>query len=197
MPFTKKVDLLTMFGELDLHHYEKEDGKRCLVLSRTPWATLPLVRIQSACIFGEAFGSVECDCAWQLHACLAEIARKGGVLVYLFQEGRGAGLKAKIAAMALSKAEEISNTEAFHALKIPVDSRDYSLAIEAIRELDVPKRITTLTANRDKIKALKDGGFQIVRHIKDAENLSRYLQKEVPWAGRFSYQHTFSGICKL
>lgn len=51
------------------------------------WKSVPLVRVHSECLTGEAFGSSRCDCAAQLRFAMQQIARDGGVLVYFRQEG--------------------------------------------------------------------------------------------------------------
>jgi len=55
-----------------------------------------LARVHSSCVTSESYGSRDCDCAEQLDAALAHVARAGrGVVFYLMQEGRGAGFTAK------------------------------------------------------------------------------------------------------
>jgi len=62
-----------------------------------PGAT-PLVRVHSECITGEVFGSLRCDCKWQLETAIESISNSptGGYIIYLRQEGRGIGVKAKL-----------------------------------------------------------------------------------------------------
>jgi len=55
-------------------------------------SALPLVRIHSECWTGDVVGSLKCDCGPQLNKSLELIAREGGAVVYLRQEGRGIGL---------------------------------------------------------------------------------------------------------
>jgi GTP cyclohydrolase II len=105
-------------------------------------------------------------------------------------------LEVKIAAMALSKTERISSTEAFRLLGIPIDSRDYSLAVEAMRELGVPTRIAAVTANMGKVKALKNAGFQVVKLIQNAENLSQHHQK-MTWSRRCRYRQRVQPFCDV
>lgn len=55
-----------------------------------------LVRIHSRCLYGELLRSDDCDCAGELDMALDFIQDAGaGVLIYLEQEGRGAGLIVK------------------------------------------------------------------------------------------------------
>lgn len=49
-----------------------------------------LVRMHSHCVYGDVFGSTDCNCAQMLQASLRQIAEAGrGVLVYLHQTGPG------------------------------------------------------------------------------------------------------------
>jgi len=49
-----------------------------------------LVRMHSHCVYGDVFGSTDCDCQKLIRASLSRIAEEGlGVLVYLHQTGRG------------------------------------------------------------------------------------------------------------
>jgi len=47
------------------------------------------VRIHSECMTGDVFGSRRCDCGEQLDISLKITAERGGVVIYLRQEGRG------------------------------------------------------------------------------------------------------------
>ncbi|CAN2536557.1 GTP+cyclohydrolase-2 [Methylocapsa aurea] len=60
---------------------------------------LGAVRLHSACLTGDLFGSLKCDCGDQLRYATRHMAENGGgVLLYLDQEGRGNGLPNKIRA---------------------------------------------------------------------------------------------------
>ena len=61
-----------------------------LVMGSVAGAQNVLVRMHARCVYGDVFGSTECDCAALIRGSLARIAREGaGVLVYLHQSGWG------------------------------------------------------------------------------------------------------------
>jgi GTP cyclohydrolase II len=58
------------------------------------------VRLHSACLTGDEFGSRRCDCGDQLALAVEELG--GGVILYLPQEGRGLGSQVSIPSMLVS-----------------------------------------------------------------------------------------------
>lgn len=120
----------------------------------TPW-----VRVHSACVTGDLFGSARCDCGPQLDAALEHLAHHGGVLVYLHQEGRGIGLRAKIEAYALQD-QGLDTFTANEELGFPPDARDYHSAASMLKALGIT-RVHLLTANPDKVAQLEAGGVAV------------------------------------
>ena len=55
-----------------------------------------LVRVHDQCFTSEVLGSLRCDCREQLEGSMRLIKEKGGIVIYLQQEGRGIGLANKI-----------------------------------------------------------------------------------------------------
>jgi GTP cyclohydrolase II len=124
----------------------------------------PLLRIHSQCLTGEVFGSLRCDCGGQLNLAMQAIAREGrGLVIYEYQEGRGIGLMAKLQAYELQDAG-IDTIEANHALGFKADFRDFSLAAAILHDLRVP-RVRLLTNNPHKVRALSDGGIEVVERL--------------------------------
>jgi GTP cyclohydrolase II len=125
---------------------------------------VPLLRVHSQCLTGEVFGSPRCDCAGQLNLAMRAIAQEGcGLVIYEFQEGRGIGLMAKLQAYALQDSG-VDTIEANHALGFKADFRDFSLAAAILHELRIP-RVRLLTNNPRKVRALKDGGIEVVERL--------------------------------
>lgn len=122
-----------------------------------------LVRIHSACLTGDAFHSLRCDCQAQLDYSLTQIADQGGMVIYLDQEGRGIGLSNKINAYALQdKGHDTYSANV--ALGLPVDARDYAIAAQIIKHFAL-KSIKLLSDNPHKISTLKSHGIDVEQVI--------------------------------
>lgn len=117
-----------------------------------------LARIHSSCVTSETFGGCDCDCVDQLDAALARIASEGrGVVFYLLQEGRGAGLVAKARDRMLVQASghRITTFEAYASMGLEHDLRRYEEVGSLCRLLGVRAPLTILTNNSDKLAALQ------------------------------------------
>lgn len=123
-----------------------------------------LVRIHSQCLTGDVFGSQRCDCREQLTLSFEKISQTGrGIILYLNQEGRGIGLLNKIKAYALQD-QGLDTVAANEYLDLPVDGRDYKVAVKVLKHLKV-KTINLLTNNPDKIKALQKAGIVVASRV--------------------------------
>ena len=119
------------------------------------------LRIHSECLTGDVLGSLKCDCRDQLTWSLKYIAKEGGMLIYLRQEGRNIGLFNKINAYALQDGG-LDTIEANHQLGFPADARTYEVAEFILSSFGV-KRVNLLTNNPLKMDALK--GVEILSRI--------------------------------
>ncbi len=156
--------LPTRRGRFRAISYTSSDGDVLALIHGDPSADVPLVRLHSACLTGDALGSLRCDCGEQLDQALERIGRsEAGVLLYLPQEGRGIGLANKIRAYALQDAG-LDTVDANHALGLPADARSYRSATLILEELGV-RRLRLLTNNPAKAAALRAEGLLVVETL--------------------------------
>jgi GTP cyclohydrolase II len=124
-----------------------------------PRRTVP-VRLHSACLTGDAFGSMRCDCGDQLDMAIAMIdALGGGVLLYLNQEGCGIGLSNKMRAYCLQD-QGLDTIDANTTLGFQPDERRYDAAARMLRMVGI-ERVGLLTNNPSKVDALRSAGIDV------------------------------------
>ncbi len=160
--------LPTEFGDFTIHVFRNNrDDKEHLALVRgdvVGAARVP-TRLHSECLTGDVLGSLRCDCRAQLLRALEQLGRgERGVLLYLRQEGRGIGLGNKIRAYALQEAG-LDTVEANRALGFEDDERDYEVAAEMLRLLEV-RSIDLMTNNPDKVGQLRRFGMDVVARVR-------------------------------
>jgi len=124
---------------------------------------IPLVRLHSQCFTGETLNSAHCDCKEQMHEFIELAKDDYGLLLYLFQEGRGIGLHAKLDAYALQQ-QGINTFEANRMLGYKEDERDFDSAIDMLKTLGINK-VRLHTNNPQKVEQLRAGGIEVVEVI--------------------------------
>ena len=149
-------------GNLDFQSFPDGPQIGLLAVNRK-YGDRPFVRIHSSCVFSEAFHTIDCDCGRQLQAALSHIQQHGGIVLYLYQEGRGVGLAQKIQSIALEQQKDCDTAAAFAELGHPADPRKYDSAIQVLKRMGISK-ITLDTSNPNKISALEVAGIH-VEHI--------------------------------
>ena len=146
------------------------------------------VRLHSACLTGDVFGSRRCDCGEQLQLALGRLTELGGgVILYLEQEGRGLGLANKMRAYALQDAG-FDTVDANTTLGFDDDERDYGVAARILQRLGCT-RVLLLTNNPDKMEALTSAGLDVSARLPlytpiNADN-RRYLVAKAARAGHW------------
>jgi GTP cyclohydrolase II len=144
------------------------------------------VRIHSSCLTGDLFGSLKCDCGDQLRKSLSLLHEMGGgILIYLDQEGRGAGLAAKMRAYGYQH-EGLDTIDADAVLGFEPDERTYEAAAAILDHFGY-QRIKLLTNNPRKAALLEALGIDVVGWINlfggvTAEN-EFYLRTKAARAG--------------
>lgn len=119
-----------------------------------------LVRLHSSCANSDILESSDCDCRSQLQHSINILRKRNGILIHLFQEGRGAGIFAKFLGMYTMQYHGLSTYDAYKKLSLGVDVRMYLLAFKILRDFNI-KNISLLTNNPKKVRAFKKGGFLV------------------------------------
>jgi GTP cyclohydrolase II len=131
-----------------------------IIVGKPDFTAAVPVRLHSACLTGDVFGSRRCDCGDQLRLALARIEDLGGgVILYLAQEGRGLGLANKMRTYQLQD-DGLDTFDANTTLGFDDDERDYGIAARMLGILNCT-RIVLLTNNPAKLDGLTRAGIEI------------------------------------
>ncbi|WP_372844733.1 GTP cyclohydrolase II [Psychrobacter sp.] len=189
--FITSAKLPTRHGEFDIHIFENDEGQEHVMLTvglpvvdqtdiadslRAPDALLeqqdatlaerpvPLIRIHSECLTGDAFSSLKCDCGPQLNTAMQAIQETGcGAILYLRQEGRGIGLTNKIRAYALQD-QGHDTLDANLMLGLPADARIYDMCGAMLAHVGVDA-VRLITNNPNKVAYLTEHGIDVVERV--------------------------------
>lgn len=163
------ANLPSRFGDFKVKAF-KEGCKEHLVIYKEDLDQVPIVRIHSECLTGDAIGSLKCDCREQLEIGLQMAEENNGMVIYLRQEGRNIGLLNKINAYALQD-KGLNTIEANHQLGFAADERTYEIVTFILNHFGI-KKIKLLTNNPSKIQSLED--IEIVKRIPIITKPNKY-----------------------
>ncbi|MEK6202740.1 MAG: GTP cyclohydrolase II [Psychrobacter sp.] len=189
--FITSAKLPTRHGEFDIHIFENDEGQEHVMLTvglpvvnqtditdtlPSPDVILnqkdtalserpiPLIRIHSECLTGDAFSSLKCDCGPQLNTAMQAIQENGcGAILYLRQEGRGIGLTNKIRAYALQD-QGHDTLDANLMLGLPADARIYDMCGPMLAHVGVDA-VRLITNNPSKVAYLNEHGIDVVERV--------------------------------
>ena len=157
-----------------------------IIVGKPDFSEPVLVRLHSACLTGDVFGSRRCDCGDQLNLALKRLEEiGGGIVLYLPQEGRGLGLANKMRTYQMQD-DGLDTVDANTTLGFDDDERDYGIAARMLQMLKC-NRVVLLTNNPAKIDGLAKSGIEITGRMAleapiNADN-RRYLTAKAARAG--------------
>lgn len=157
-----------------------------IIVGKPDFSVPVLVRLHSACLTGDVFGSRRCDCGDQLNLALKRLEEiGGGIVLYLPQEGRGLGLANKMRTYQMQD-DGLDTVDANTTLGFDDDERDYGIAARMLQMLKC-NRVVLLTNNPAKIDGLAKSGIEITGRMAleapiNADN-RRYLTAKAARAG--------------
>jgi GTP cyclohydrolase II len=157
-----------------------------IIVGKPDFSEPVLVRLHSACLTGDVFGSRRCDCGDQLNLALKHLEEiGGGIVLYLPQEGRGLGLANKMRTYQMQD-DGLDTVDANTTLGFNDDERDYGIAARMLQMLKC-NRVVLLTNNPAKLDGLAKSGIEITGRMPleapiNADN-RRYLTAKAARAG--------------
>jgi GTP cyclohydrolase II len=159
-----------------------------IIVGKPKLSEIVTVRLHSACLTGDLFGSLKCDCGDQLRGTVRFMAENdGGILLYLDQEGRGNGIANKIRAYRL-QAQGFDTYDADEVLGFGHDQRRFDFAAKMLKELGV-SRVCVMTNNPMKIAAMEAAGLAVVAteriHGRPTDENAGYLASKRDRAGHY------------
>lgn len=196
----EQINLPTEYGQFKLSLYKTKydsqpDMRYVVVVYSESIPKVPIMRMHSSCLFSEIFKTQLCDCFNQLDESLKMIAKNGGILFYLDQEGRGHGLDSKIKESKLQE-KGYDTVEASQYLQLMPDARQYDVIIDILKLMKISK-VQLITNNPIKINALENGGIQVIKRISlpvkiNAHNKNYILTKQKKFHHFFGVKESLS-----
>ena len=170
---SKIANLPTRYGTFDIKAYKDGSQEHLAIMSKNfSEIEIPIVRIHSECLTGDAIGSLKCDCNNQLDLALELISAQGGLVIYHRQEGRNIGLVNKINAYNLQD-QGFNTIEANLKLGFKEDERDYKAVEYILKDLGL-KKMKLITNNPRKINFFENSGIEIVERIPAITKINKF-----------------------
>lgn len=160
------IELLTEEGPEQVWYGRSHAQVGLVVRPSTASAAEPvLLRIQSSCVFSESLGAIDCDCASQLAESRRLVNEQGGVLIYLYEEGRGAGLRSKFQSIELQGIKGVGTGVAYDTLGIARDPRDYRFPAALFHYVVGRRTVRLVTNNPSRREGAIAAGIDVVESV--------------------------------
>ena len=162
-----EAEIATVFGRFQAVAFENvinAEVHLAMVMGEVRTEEPVLVRVHTANITGDVFGSLMDDTNFQLHTALEKIAAAGrGVVLYLKQHQHGLDLLHQLRTYALMQERNLTFAEASIETNYGAN-RDYGVGAQILHELGL-RRITLLTNHPPKVTALEGFELEVVGHV--------------------------------
>lgn len=162
-----KSNIPTDFGMFTVYAFSENENDwnphLVWVAQKTDFTNIDNVLFHSECISGEVFYSKKCECGQQLDVAMKFVSENGGIIIYLRQEGRNIGIINKLKAYSLQE-QGFDTVEANLRLDLPADGRNFDVAIEMLKILEVSE-VNLLTNNPEKVKVFNNSGVLLNKRI--------------------------------
>lgn len=120
------ADLPTKYGRFRVHVFHDDGGRtdHVAIVHGDVWGAERVpVRIHTACLLGDVFGSYQCDCGEQMRRALELIGREPrGIVIYL-RDAEGSSVANQVRAV--------------HALRACDDEHNHGVAASILRSMGV------------------------------------------------------------
>jgi 3,4-dihydroxy 2-butanone 4-phosphate synthase/GTP cyclohydrolase II len=175
-----ETDLPTIYGGFRAVAYENVingDVHLAMIMGDVRTEDPVLVRVHTANVTCDMFGSLIDDTGFQLHTALEKIAAAGrGVVLYLRQREHSLDLVNQLRTYAVMQEKSVSKREASLETGYGVD-RDYGVGAQILHDLGL-RRIQLLTNHPPKVTALEGFALEVVgnvplgqpAHLKDSSD---------------------------
>jgi len=131
-------------------------------VARQPGA---LVRMHSKCLTGDVFGSMRCDCGWQLDSAMRMIAAEGRGVSSISTGRPGNRPAHKLKAYDPGRGPRYG--DANRELGFKPDLRNYGIGAQILLDLGLSS-IRVLTNNPMKLVGLEGYGLEIVERVRSS-----------------------------